>query len=87
MRHFTNPLSEERCLALKIFEIVIIMVKPLEKMKLNSFAYKYGQKRIHEKMERLPNRLCLTIIRAFEAYHVPSLLLSLHWKTYFGMIT
>ena len=33
-------------------------------------SYKYGQKCIHEKLERLPSRLYITIIRGIEAHHV-----------------
>ena len=33
-------------------------------------SYEYGQKRIHEKLERLPSRLYITTIHGIEAQHV-----------------
>ena len=35
-------------------------------------SYEYGQKCIHEKLERLPSGLYITIIRAIETYHMAS---------------
>ncbi|KAM3000763.1 hypothetical protein FF2_037132 [Malus domestica] len=37
-------------------------------------SYEYGQKHIHEKLERLPNGLYITTIRGIEAHNVASLM-------------
>ena len=37
-------------------------------------SYEYGQKRIHEKLERIPSGLYITTIRGIEAHHVAGLM-------------